>query len=216
MSDERLARIEDKLDGLTGSVAGLTGSVDGLEGRMTGLTGKVDGLEGQMTGLTGKVDGLEGQMTGLTGKVDGLEGQLDGLASSVADLTIAVDDLKGGQNALQQDVAELQAGQLVGFAGLDARVGRVETNLLAVSARLGVDLERTKDHVTLLAEGHGGIIQQMDRRFEEQRSDIQEIIAPLVLAIGAHTQELDASRRIPSADGRPARRRATRTRRRRA
>lgn len=201
MSDEQLARLESKVDGL------VTG-IGEVHGRLTGVDKRLAGVDERLAGVDERLAGVDERLAGV-------DGRLDGLTDSVAGLTASVSDLKTGQDVLRLNVAELQNGQVSRFARLEAHVGKVETNLETMSTKLGVGLERTEDHVKLLAEGHGGIIQQMDRRFDEQRSHLSEIIAPLVLSIGAHTQELAASRRVPRASGRLARRRAPRTRRRR-
>jgi outer membrane murein-binding lipoprotein Lpp len=125
MSDERLVRIEAKIDHLTSrgvtvdtNIHKVTVRVDRLDAKVEKLTERVDGLETKVDGLDIKVDKLTSRVDGLDAKVGNLKSSVEGLDSRVLRLTIMQEDLR-------DDVKRVADG----VAGADGRFDRIERSL---------------------------------------------------------------------------------------
>jgi chromosome segregation ATPase len=116
MSDDRLARIETKLDGLSGTVESLAGTVATLVAGQAGLQTGQAKLEAGRAKLQAQVGTLEaGQAK--------LQAQVGTLGAGQAKLEAKVGTLEAGQAKLEAGQARLEAGQ----AKIEARVGTLET-----------------------------------------------------------------------------------------
>ena len=81
--DERLGRLEGKVDGLEKNVSRLEGKVDGLDARLGGLETSVARLEVRM-------DGVEKGLGKLEQSVDGLKTEISSFKKWVATTLVAI------------------------------------------------------------------------------------------------------------------------------
>jgi uncharacterized protein YoxC len=147
MSEDRLIRIEDKLDGLITDVAVLKTDVAELKTDVAVLKADVAVLKTDVAVLKTDVAVLQTNVSNLTDKVSGLE--------------ISVSEVRDGMDVMASDIHRL--GVLQEAAHADAKVP---------------------------FESDAGLREYMDRQFELNRRELREALAPLTLAVRAHTDLL--------------------------
>jgi len=98
MSEERLERIEQKVDIL------VSGQI-GLETRMGRVETRLDGIETRLDGIDGRLDGIDGRLDGIDGRLDGIDGRLDRTEGSQEDLRGMVMQIAEGHAAHTRQIA---------------------------------------------------------------------------------------------------------------
>jgi len=132
MPEERLARIEAKIDHLTSrgvtvdtNIHKVTVRVDRLDTKIEKLTERVDGLDTKVDGLDGRVAGLDTKVAGLDTKVDKLTSSVEGLDSRVHSLTIMHEDMRDDMKRIAD-----------GVAGTGGRFDRLERSFDEIKATM--------------------------------------------------------------------------------
>ncbi|GAB6170676.1 hypothetical protein JCM15765_01540 [Paradesulfitobacterium aromaticivorans] len=131
-------------------------------GELADINAKVGGLEKRFDGLEEKVDGLEKRFDGLEEKVDGLEKRFDGLEEKV-------------------DGLEKR------FDGLEEKVDGLESKI----SRNSLLLERTDKNVMFIQEGIISFRQQVDKKFDDLETGLNDKINVLELVIRNHSAAVD-------------------------
>jgi outer membrane murein-binding lipoprotein Lpp len=118
-----------------------------------------------------------------------IEAKLDGLVTDVSVLKTDVAVLKTDVEVLKTNVSTLTEK----VSGLEISVSEVRDGMDVMAAdihRLGVLQEAAHADAKVPFESDAGLREYMDRQFELNRRELREALAPLTLAVRAHTDLL--------------------------
>ena len=165
MGEERLTRLETKVDELVGG--------------QTALRTEVVGLRRDVDGLRTDVDGLRTDVDGLRTDVDGLRTDVNDLRTDVNGLRTDVNDLRTDVNGLRTDVKELRTD----VTGLRTDVDGLGVGFVDLKRHMLVLHEETMQAIRDLAPDLAPIRREFRAADEALREDINRRLDPLEHAV---------------------------------
>jgi len=171
MSDEKIDRIDRRVNELVTITGNLVTAV-------TGLTTQVGEITTQVTGLTTQVGEITTQVTGLTTQVSGLATQVSGLATQVTEITAHVKE-----NTEQIKVHSEQINRLI-------ESQQIMSGQIADIARVVIKTDKRLENLE----------QKVDEGFEEFRKEFRIVNRKIDwtanTSLDAHTRVEDLENRV--------------------
>jgi phage shock protein A len=168
MSEDRLIRIEAKLDGLVTDVGVLKTDVAVLKTDVAVLKTDVAVLKTDVAVLKTDVAVLKTDVAVLKTSVAGLTTDVSSLQTNMSVLTVKV-------SGLEVSVSEVRQGMDVMAADIH---------------KLGVLQEAAHSDARVPFESDAGLREHMDRQFELTRREWRDALAPITLTLRAHSEQL--------------------------